>query len=127
MGDSVQAGPLIYKVLENDWRPELAGGKTPKDRFLVVRVSIRNTAGTEVAAPAFSLLSPTGSKYAEVTEGLEELNDWLGLLRRIPPNQTHSGLAVFDAPVGAYKLVASDAGDITEERHAHIEIPVALE
>lgn len=127
MGQPVQAGPLNYTVLETDWRPELDGGKTPKDRFLLVRVSIKNTGGSQVGAPAFRLLGANGTDYSEITEGVENVRDWLGMIRRIAPGETHTGVAVFDAPVGAYKLVVSDAGEIAEERHAHIDIPVALE
>ena len=127
MGEQVQAGPLKYTVLESDWRTELPGGKSPKDRFLVVRVSVANTSGSEVAVPAFSLVGPTGTSYPELTEGVEEVQDWLGMMRRLSPNETVSGVAVFDAPMGPGKLVVSDAADIADERHAHIEIPVALE
>ena len=127
MGDQVQAGPLNYQIIENDWRPELEGGKTPKERFLVLRAVIKNTGSTEVGAPGFTLIGANGTTYPEVTEGVEEVRDWLGLLRRIPPGGTLSGVAIFDAPVGPYKLAVSDAGHIADERHAHIEIPVSLE
>ena len=127
MGEQVQAGPLMYTVLESEWRPELDGGKAPKNRYLLVRVSMRNTGKDEVSPPAFTLRSPNGTTYVEVTEGLEEVRNWLGMFRRIPSGQTQAGYAIFDAPVGPYKLVVSDAAEIAEERHAHIDIPVALE
>ena len=127
MGDPVQAGPLNYQIIESDWRPELNGGKTPKDRYLVLRAVIKNTGSSEVGVPGFELLDAKGTTYSELTEGLEEFPNWLGLIRRIRPGGSLTGFAVFDAPVGPYKLVVSDAGHVADEKHAHIEIPVALE
>ena len=49
MGERVQVGPLVYQVLESDWRSELgSGGRTPKDRYLFVKVSITNSSGSPV-------------------------------------------------------------------------------
>src|SRR6476661_858772 len=56
MGERVQLGPLVYQVLESDWRTELGGGgRTPKDRYLFVKVNITNTAGSAVAVPGLAI------------------------------------------------------------------------
>ena len=127
MGERVQAGPLIYTVLEAEWKPQLDGGRTPANRFLFIRVSITNSGGSQVSVPAFVLQAPDGKTYEEVTEGLGEVRGWLNILRTIAPAQTEQGYVIFDAPVGAYKLVMSDAGEIGQEKYAHVEIPVHLE
>jgi hypothetical protein len=128
MGERVQAGPLIYNVLEAEWKPQLeSSGRAPKERFLFIKVSMTNSSGSSVSAPAFTLESSTGKTYEEVTEGLDGVTDWLGMLRTIAPAQTEQGWAIFDAPMAAYKLVLSDAGEIGNEKYARVDIPVHLE
>ena len=128
MGERVQAGPLIYTVLEAEWKPQLDGnGRAPKNRFLFLRVSITNSGGSSVSAPAFTLEAADGKTYEEVTEGLDGVNNWLNIFRTVEPAQTETGYVIFDAPVAAYKLVMSDAGEIGSEKYAHVEIPVELD
>jgi hypothetical protein len=92
MGERVQAGPLIYNVLEAEWKPQLeSSGRAPKERFLFIKVSMTNSSGSSVSAPAFTLESSTGKTYEEVTEGLDGVTDWLGMLRTIAPAQTEQG------------------------------------
>jgi hypothetical protein len=128
MGEKVQAGPLIYTVMEAEWKAQLEGsGRMPANRFLFIRVSITNSSGSPVSAPAFTLQGPGGKTYEEVTEDLGEVRDWLNILRTIAPGKTEQGYVIFDAPVGAYKLVMSDAGEVGQEKYAHVEIPVQLD
>jgi hypothetical protein len=128
MGEKVQAGPLIYTVLEAEWKTHMEGsGRAPANRFLFMRVSITNSGGTKVSAPAFTLRASNGKTYEEVTEGLEGVSNWLNILRTIEPAQTQNGWVIFDAPVAGYKLVMSDAGDIGSEKYAYVDIPVELE
>lgn len=128
MGERVQAGPLIYTVLEAEWKTQLEGsGRMPANRFLFIRVSITNSSGAAISAPAFTLLGAGGKTYEELTEGLDEVRNWLNILRTIAPAQTEQGYVIFDAPVGAYKMVLSDAGEVGNEKHAHVDIPVHLE
>jgi hypothetical protein len=127
MGEQVQAGPIVYTVLEANWKPALESGKMPKHRFLYVKVSITNSSGQQVAIPAFSLLDPKGTTYTEISEGLEQTTGWLGMLRSLKPAQTDQGLVVFDAPIGPYKLAMSDAGEVGRERYIHVDIPVQME
>lgn len=128
MGERVQAGKVIYNVLEADWKTALSeGGRTPQHRFLILRVSMTNSGGEQVSVPAFELQAADGTRYQEVTENLTGVPDWLGLLRTVRPAATQQGVVVFDAPLAAYKLILSDGADLDEERYAHVEIPVQLE
>ena len=68
MGERVQAGKIIFNVLEADWRTALTeGGRAPQNRFLLLRVSMTNSGGEEVSVPAFELQAQDGTKYQEVT------------------------------------------------------------
>jgi hypothetical protein len=128
MGERVQAPPFVYTVVEAQWRSELGeGGRLPKNRFLFVRISATNGAGQAANIPAFRLESADGkSSYPEETDDMEAVTDWLGLLRSVDPSQTETGYVVFDAPVGAYKLLMYDGSDVENERFAVVEIPVHL-
>lgn len=127
MGEKVQVGPLVYQVLESNWRTELGGGgRTPRDRYLFVKVNITNTAGSAVAVPGLAI-EGAGKTYNEVTEETDKVDNWFGLLRNIGPSQTEQGWIVFDAPMTAYKLIVTDAGEIGKEKFAHVDVPVQLE
>jgi hypothetical protein len=126
-GERVQVGPVIYQVLESDWRNELGpGGRAPKDRFLFVRLSITNSSASPVSIPGLTI-EASGKSYDEVTDGMDKVDNWLGLLRNVQGSQTAQGWIVFEAPMAAYKLVVTDGGEVGAEKHAHIEIPVHLE
>jgi hypothetical protein len=129
MGERVQAPPLVYNVLEADWKPALTeGGKAPKHRFLFIRLSATNSGGQTVAIPPFQLESTDGkTTYQEVTEGMEGVANWLGMLRSVDPAQTDQGYIVFDAPMAAYRLLMYDGRDVDTEKYAIVEIPVMLE
>jgi hypothetical protein len=130
MGQGVQVGPLTYNVLETSWKSQLGGGpsaKIPKNRFLLVKLTITNGASQTSSIPEMSLLTAGGQSYQEVTEGVESLPKWLGVLRNLAPVQTEEGIVVFDVPLGAYKLQVRDGGEIGSEKKALIEIPLQLE
>jgi hypothetical protein len=128
MGERVQAGPFIYTVLESHWKTQLDGNsRAPQHRFLFLRVSITNSGGSKISAPAFTLQAVDGRTYEEVSEKLEGVKNWLNILRTVEPAQTETGWVIFDAPVAAYKLVMSDGGDIGSEKHAYVDIPVELD
>ena len=128
MGERVQAGKIIYNVLEAEWKTALTeGGRAPQHRFLFLRVSMTNSGGEQVNVPAFELESDNGTRYQEVTENLEGVRNWLGLLRTVRPATTEQGIVVFDVPLAAHKLIIVDGSEVDNERYAHIEIPVQLE
>jgi hypothetical protein len=76
--------------------------------------------------PSFTI-EGSGKTYPEVSEDMDKVDNWFGLLRRIGPSQTEQGWVVFDAPMAAYKMVVTDGGEIGAEKTAHVEIPVHLE
>lgn len=127
MGERVQVGPIIYNVLESEWKPALTeGGRAPKNRFLFLRLTMTNSGGSPVTVPSFELIKPDGTRYQEVTEKMEGVNRWLGLFRSLEPSGTDEGYIIFDAPLGAYQLLLKDP-DLASEAHATVEIPVQLE
>lgn len=127
MGERVQVGPLNYQILESDWRSELGmGGRSPKERYLFVKISITNSSGSPVSVPSFTI-EGAGKTYNEVSEDMDKVDNWFGLLRNIQASQTEQGWIVFDAPMAAYKLIVTDGGEVGSEKSAHVEIPVQLE
>jgi hypothetical protein len=128
MGDRVQIGPAIYNVLESEWKAALTeGGRAPQHRFLFLRVSVTNSGGAPISAPAFELQAANGTRYQEVTQNMEGVREWLGILRTVQPANTERGYVVFDVPMAAYKLVIPADSDIENEKHALVEIPVQFE
>jgi hypothetical protein len=130
MGQGVPVGPLTYNVIETNWKSQLGGGpsaKIPKNRFLLVKLTITNGAGQTNAIPEMALITPSGQVFQEITEGVESVPKWLGVLRNIASVQTEEGIVVFDVPLGAYKLQVTDGGEIGSEKKALIEIPLQLE
>ena len=128
MGERVEAGSLVYTVVDAQWPHELAqGAKAPQHRYLRIRVSVTNGGSNAMEIPPFELEGTNGTRIQEVTDGLGSLEGRLGMLRSVQPAQTEQGIVVFDAPMQAYKLVLSDGGDLEKERHALVDIPVNLE
>ena len=130
MGQGVQLGTLTYNVMETSWKSQLGGGpaaRIPKNRFLLVKLTITNGGGQTSAIPEMALLNAAGHSFLEMTEGVESVPKWLGVLRNLAPVRTDEGIVVFDVPLGAYKLQVSDGGEIGSEKKALIEIPLQLE
>ena len=128
MGERVQAGKIIYTALESEWKTALTeGGRAPQHRFLFLRVSMTNSGGEPVNVPALELEGANGTRYQEVTENLQGVQNWLGLMRTVGPATTEQGVIVFDVPLAAYKLIVVDGSEVDNERYAHVEIPVQLE
>lgn len=130
MGQGVQLGTLTYNVLETNWKSQLGGGpsaRIPKNRYLLVKLTITNGAGQTSSVPEMALVNAAGQSFQEITEGVESVPKWLGVLRNLAPVQTDEGIVVFDVPLGAYKLQVSDGGEIGSEKKALIEIPLQLE
>src|SRR5712691_5524943 len=68
MGDRVPIGHLIYNVIETEWQPQLGEpprARVPKDRFLLVRVSVVNSGVEDTSIPAFTLVDDRGQTYPE--------------------------------------------------------------
>jgi len=128
MGELATVGPVIYNVLETEWRAgigEAISQTIPENRFLLIRMSITNSGDRDVAIPLLTLEDQDGNTYLEESS-VENVSDWLGLLRIVRPAATLQGRAVFDVPVGDYMLRVTDGGELENERTALVEIPLAF-
>jgi len=124
MGERVSVGPLVYTVQDAEWHDQLGeglGARTPRHRFLVIRLSVTNSGIREADVPPMSLISPAGQVYEELSQG-DGVPEWLGYLRAVKAAATEHGRVLFDAPSGSYRLRVGAAGD-DEETFALIEIP----
>ncbi|MDP3000929.1 MAG: DUF4352 domain-containing protein [Bryobacterales bacterium] len=130
LGERVEVGPLIYSVFHAEWRTQLGEGpelRTPKNRFLIVQLTITNSGGGETSIPPVTLEDGRGGSFPEEISGAGVTN-WLGLLRKLRPAQTEQGRIVFDAPTGAYRLrVTDDNPELGQEKAALIDIPLRLD
>jgi hypothetical protein len=128
MGTQVRVGPLIYTVLETEWKTQLGEGGTgqvPKNRFLTLRLTITNSGGKEIPVPLLQVEGKDGQMHMELSEA-KELPQWLGFIRVIRPAQTEEGRIAFDVPPGAYYLHVVDGGETGSEKYARIEIPLQM-
>jgi hypothetical protein len=129
MGERVENSPFTYVVVESTWRSELGEGfqvRTPKNRFLVLTISLTNGGGSEVSVPPLSVEGSNGQLYQELTDG-SGLTGWLGLLRTVKPAETLQGRIIFDAPLGAYRLRLPDGGETGYEKYAWVTIPLSMD
>lgn len=129
MGDKVPVGTMIYTVLEAEWKSDLSGTdglpQTPQNRFLVLKVSMTNSGGAQVAIPLLTLENAKKDSAMEVSE-VKNLPHWLGIVRLVNPAETETGLIVFDVPTGAYKLRVTDGKETGADTTRLIDIPLAL-
>lgn len=128
MGERIQLGPLAYTVYEADWLNDLGDGsnlRTPKNRFLVVRLSIENVGNREATVPLLMVENEAAQDLLELDNG-QGVAAWLGLLRQIPPGDRIEGRIVFDVPMGAYNLRLTDGGEPDKERVGYVHLPVKL-
>jgi len=127
MGQRVEAGSLIYSVLEAEWDPNLGPARLPTHRFVLLRLSVTNSGPTEAMVPVMQLIAPNGQSYPELADG-GGVADWLGSLRKLAPAETIHGRVLFDASRTDYKLrVTDDALNPEETVVALIEIPLRFE
>ena len=127
LGEKIQVGILNYTVLGAEWKTELGSDierKAPKNRFLIIELAIFNSSSGDAAAPLTQLIDAQGQEHGELQD-VKGVPQWMGLIRKIPPNSTEEGRIVFDVPLGIYKLKVSDGG-IEDEKTANIEIPLEL-
>ena len=124
-GDKATAGPLIYNVLDVHIQPRLGDdittARTPQNRFFLVKISASNSSSNEVSIPALTLVDDHGKTWAEIADGTN-VPDWIGVVRRLDPGGTDTGVVVFDAPAQHYRLRLTDE---TEE-DIGIDIPLTF-
>lgn len=130
MGERVEVGPLIYNILDTEWRTQLGEGaeaRSPRNRFLLVQLSVTNSGIKESHIPPIVLEDSRGKTWPEETQG-EGVTNWLGLLRKLAPAQTEQGRVLFDVPTGAYRLrVTDDSPEPGTEKTAFVDLPLRLE
>lgn len=129
MGSPAVVGPLSYTVLHSSWKETLETGDgvtTPKNRFLVLDISIASGGAEEVGMPLLFLVDEKGKAIMEEQKMLG-LTGWLGMMRVIRPVETLSGMIVFNVPMANYKLKVTSGGDPEKEVEAFVEIPLRLE
>lgn len=124
-GDKATAGPIIYSVLDVHILPRLGDdittARTPQNRFFLVKIAASNSSSNEVSIPALTLIDDQGKAWPEVADGTN-VPDWIGVLRRLDPGATDSGVVVFDAPAQHYRLRLTDEGD----EDVGIDIPLTF-
>jgi hypothetical protein len=129
MGERVENPPFTYVVVESGWRNTLGEGfqtRAPKNRFLVLTLSITNGGGSETSVPLLSLEGSNGELTPELTDG-SGIANWLGVLRTVKPTETLQGRIVFDVPLGAYRLRLPDGGESGYEKYSWVTIPLSLD
>jgi hypothetical protein len=128
LGERVEVGGLVFNILESKWLVQLGevpDFRTPKHKFLTVRLSITNQGGGAAGCPFLSILNSKDEKFTELDDA-KLLDGWLGLLRILKPGESEIGWIVFDAPPSSYILQLSD-GKIEEEKIAYVELPLRLD
>jgi hypothetical protein len=126
MGERAQAGAVIYTVFEKRWMAQLGAGESariPKNRFLLLRLSMVNSGSGEAMAPSMTLIDDNGQRFPELSDG-DGVPQWTGFIRRIKPADTMTGNVVFDVPASHYKLELTDE---SEEKKALVDIPLSFE
>ncbi len=130
MGERVEAGALVYTVLEAEWQPQLGEGanaRVPQHQFLMLRVSVTNSSIREVSIPQLRLVGSRRDSHAELTDG-DRVPNWLGMLRSLKPADTIEGRILFDVPREDFQLeVSDDALDPEQRNVALIEVPLRFE
>jgi hypothetical protein len=123
-GDKATVGPLIYNVTDTEVADKLGDDpnneRTPQDRFVMVRVSVSNSSPDDQSIPAMTLVDDGGHSYTELSDGTG-VAAWLGVVRKVGPTQTETGVVLFDAPTKHYRLRLNDAFD---EKEIAIDVPL---
>ncbi|MCC7496777.1 MAG: DUF4352 domain-containing protein [Bryobacterales bacterium] len=126
MGELVVAGPLRYTVFDTEWKTQIGEGDNahfPKNRYLIIHLSVTNSGGSLTQIPTMQLETADGNSTAEITEPLG-VAGWVGILRQLRPADTLQGNVVFDVPMSAYRLRVGSSADAIDEKTALIDIPI---
>lgn len=129
MGEKMQVGPLIYSAMETQWKAQLGdmrNMRVPKQRFLLIKMTVTNSGGKEVSVPFLTIEDSQGNVIMEEQSG-EGVPGWFGFLRTIQPAQTEEGWILFDATPNSYNLrVAAETAN-GDEQSLLIEIPLSVD
>jgi hypothetical protein len=129
MGENVPVGQMTYVVVDSAWRNQLGQAfkiRSAEQRFLLIKLSVTNGTGQDVAIPLLSLEGTNGQTYREIADG-EGVDNWFGLLRSISPGQNQQGNILFDVPLTSYKLRIPDVADAGLEKYVSVQIPLRLD
>jgi len=129
LGDRVQLGPLVYHVIEAEWKSQLGefpSLRMPERSFLIIRLSVTNGGGQTVMIPQAKLENSNGETFQELTDGAG-LANWLGLLRNLKPAATERGELLFDVPANTYRLRLIQGDDPERDRVSYVKIPLSFE
>jgi hypothetical protein len=129
MGERVPNGPLTYLVIESTWASQLGEvfqARVPKQRFLMLSISVTNGGGGPINLPLLTLEDASGNQYQELSDGTG-VSNWLGILRTIDPGQTVQGRLLFDVPLAAFKLRLPNDGEPGYEKFAMVDIPLRID
>ena len=128
MGEKVPLGPFTYSVIDSEWKTDVMTAKgrlDPKQRFLVLRLTVANSAAEPKAISYLAIRNDKGEETTEVQD-LEGVEGWMGVLRDIPASGSTTGTIIFDVPLGHYRLVLNDGGAAGEERLSLVDLPINL-
>lgn len=126
MGERARAGHLIYTLFERQWHTQFGTGidaRMPQNRFYQLRISVVNSAGSDLIIPNTELIDDSGVNYSEETNG-DGVQDWIGNTRHVGPGETTQGYLLFDVPPKHYKLKVSGED---EKEIALIDIPLSFD
>jgi len=129
MGEAAKAGSLTYTVVETEWKQMLdgsMGARLPKNRFLVVNLSIANSKEAAVSVPLLALVDAKGVEYREEDKG-EGVTSWFGYLRQVGPAEPLHGKILFDVPPGGFQLRISSGGTADMEVTSLVNLPLGVE
>jgi len=128
MGTPLGVGPLTYTAVDTEWRDSIEssnGPRIPKNKFLLLNLTVANSSSEQKAAPLLQIVDSKGEVHPEIAEG-DGVTDWMGYLRLLAAHESRSGRLLFDVPQGACKLRISSGGDPEQEQTALIDIPLQL-
>ena len=120
MGEQAIIGPYRYKAYETLW-PLSLGERIPKDRFLVVKLTVENDVDQHSTIPSIDLVDDAGNVIPELSDGTG-VEHWLGMVRTLTKDQQVDGTVVFDVAPRQYMLRVADDTD----EFMYIRIPLNL-
>jgi hypothetical protein len=120
LGEKAEIGPFNYQAFDTHW-PMTLQGRTAKDRFFIVHVSVLNSGASDATIPGFEIVDDDGNSYPENVDGTG-VDQWLGVSRKLKPANTDQGNIIFDAPPKHYRLRVADEND----NFMYIDIPLNL-
>lgn len=125
-GEKAEVGGLSYSVIDSQIYQQLgddpANARMPQNRFITVQVSVLNAGSEEASIPGMTLVDDGGQTYNELPDGTG-VHNWLGMSRKVAPNQSETGMVLFDAPAKHYRLRLTDEFEPVE---VAVDIPLSF-